>query len=201
MHDLTGQIRRILSDLGDYTTCFNGLQLRPYQLEAANAVLESVLGDQGETFVWIFARQGGKDETLAALYQYLMVLFAHRDTSIVTASPTFRPQAQSSMHRLDQRLSRHLVLRRNWRRSGATFRIGSAQTRFISAQSHANVVGDTAGLLLVLNEAQDIAPSLYDKRLAPMAAANNATRLFSGTAWTNNTLLAREEQLSRLKEG
>src|SRR5574338_789646 len=107
MRNLTGQMRQILESLADYTACFNTIQLRPYQAEAAQAVLQSVLNNDGETFVWIFARQGGKDETLAALYQYLMVLFSHKDAAIVTATPTFLPQAQNAMQRLDARLSRH----------------------------------------------------------------------------------------------
>jgi hypothetical protein len=100
---MTGELHAILDSLGDYIACFNSIRLRPYQIEAAQAVLESVLNDEGETFVWIFARQGGKDETLAALYQYLMVLFSYKDASLVSAAPTFRPQAQAAMQRLDAR--------------------------------------------------------------------------------------------------
>ena len=62
------------------------------------------------------------------------------------------------------------------------------------------MVGATAWPLLVINEAQDILPSVYDKRFAPMAAANNATRLFSGTAAMRDTLLAREERYCRQRE-
>ena len=193
-------MKAILNNLRDYLACFNAIRLRPYQVEAAQAVLESVLNDEGETFVWIFARQGGKDETLAALYQYLMVLFSFKDISIVSAAPTFRPQAQQAMQRLDARLSHHLVLKKSWKRWSNTFHIGAAQTIFFSGQSRASVLGATAWPLLVINEAQDIDPAVYDRRFAPMAAADNATRLFSGTAWTRSTLLAREERLCRLKE-
>ena len=37
---------------------------------------------------------------------------------------------------------------------------------------------------------------VYDKRFAPMAASGNATRVFSGTAWTGDTLLDREKRLA-----
>src|SRR5574340_970644 len=201
MTNKTSQIHSILSSLGSFSTYFGRIHLRPYQLEAANAVLDSVFNDLGETFVWKFARQGGKDETLAAMYQYLMTVFAHRDISLVAAAPTMLPQSDLSIRRLEARLPSHLALQREWKRlSRKGFRIRNARTIFLSAQSHASVVGATAWPLLVLNEAQDILPHIYDKRFAPMAAANNATRLFSGTAWTRDSLLAREERSLRLKE-
>jgi hypothetical protein len=61
----------------------------------------------------------------------------------------------------------------------------------LSGDGKANVVGATANLLLIINEAQDIAPGTYNKKFSPMAASRNATRLFCGTAWTSTTLLAR----------
>jgi len=60
----------------------------------------------------------------------------------------------------------------------------------------ANTVGATANLLLVVNEAQDISTFKYDKDIEPMVASANATRLFSGTRWTTDTLLEREYQRS-----
>ena len=201
MKDPITQVENILDHIADFTATFGLIALRPYQVEAADAVIQSILDKDGETFVWKFSRQGGKDETLVALYQYIMTILGHREASIVSASPTFVPQTQLAINRLADRLSAHLALQRSWKRqAGHIFRIHSARTQFLSAQSHANVVGATAWPLLVMNEAQDISPAVYDKRFAPMAAANNATRLFSGTAWTRDTLLAREERLCRQKE-
>jgi hypothetical protein len=128
-----------------------------------------------------------------------MTVLGHRDASIVVATPTFKPQTQLSMQRLQHRLSRHVALRSQWRRQSAhAFRIRDARTLFFSAHRTANVVGATASDLLVVNEAQDVSPAIFDKHFAPMAAAHNATRLFSGTAWTRDTLLAREERHCRL---
>ena len=56
----------------------------------------------------------------------------------------------------------------------------------------ANVVGATASTMLVCDEAQDILISKWDKDINPMAASTNATKVFYGTAWTSQTLLARE---------
>jgi len=201
MAQLSTQLRTIISRLDHFTACFGQVALRSYQIDAADAVIQSILNRDGETFVWKFARQSGKDETLTALYQYLLTILAHRDASIVAAAPTFKPQTGQSMQRLDTRLSRNIVLQKEWRRSlRHAFRIRSARILFYSASQNANVVGATAWPLLVLNEAQDILPAVYDKRFAPMAAANNATRLFSGTAWTRDTLLAREERHCRQKQ-
>jgi hypothetical protein len=57
------------------------------------------------------------------------------------------------------------------------------------------VVSATANRLLVVNEAQDVGILKYDKDIFPMGASTNATRLFAGTRWTNNTLLEREYQM------
>jgi hypothetical protein len=70
--------------------------------------------------------------------------------------------------------------------------IGMCIVSFLSGDAAANVVGAVASLLLVINEAQDIEPQVYDKRFAPMVASTNATRVFAGTTWTSKTLLARE---------
>jgi len=201
MTELTTQLHSLISRLDYFTLYFGRVTLRPYQITAADAVIQSILNKDGETFVWKFARQSGKDETLTALYQYILTILAHRDASIVAAAPTFKPQTGQSMHRLDTRLSRNIVLQKEWRRRMRhSFSIRSASILFYSANSNANVVGATAWPLLVMNEAQDILPAVYDKRFAPMAAANNATRLFSGTAWTKDTLLAREERYCRQKQ-
>ena len=51
--------------------------------------------------------------------------------------------------------------------------------------------------MLELDEAQDIGADKYDKQISPMAAQQNATRVFWGTAWTGQTLLARELRAAR----
>jgi hypothetical protein len=161
----------ILSSFDHFLTYYGLIRLRPYQLEAAQAVIESVLHNEGGTYVWKFARQGGKDETLTALYQYLMLLYSHHDVSIVSAAPTFRPQLELAMQRLKDRLSQNIVLKREWAHHlGYIYRIRRARTLFLSADPSANVVGATAWPLLVINEAQDVLPDVYDRCFAPMAS-------------------------------
>ncbi len=113
MTNPTTQIKNILDHIADFTATFGLISLRPYQVEAADAVIQSILDKDGETFVWKFSRQGGKDETLAALYQYIMTILGHREASIVSAAPTFVPQTQLAINRLADRLSKHLALQRS----------------------------------------------------------------------------------------
>src|SRR5690606_4697483 len=75
-----------------------------------------------------------------------------------------------------------------------------AHLTFLSAAPESNVVGATASTFLELDEAQDISLEKYDKQIAPMAASTNATRVFWGTAWTDQTLLARELRTARAAE-
>ncbi len=77
---------------------------------------------------------------------------------------------------------------------GYMYSLMSASVLYFSADPSANVVGQTADRLLIINEAQDVQKKVYDRCFAPMAAAGNATRLFSGTAWTGDTLLEREKR-------
>jgi hypothetical protein len=78
--------------------------------------------------------------------------------------------------------------------------LGKASARFLSAAPVANARGQTADLLLVANEAQDIAPDVWDAVFDPMAASTNATTLFLGTVWSRETLLARQMAFLREEE-
>jgi hypothetical protein len=149
----------------------------------------------------MFARQAGKDEALANLLVFFLSHYHRVAATAVFASPTFKPQTINAMLRLEQRLDRNLLTTRRWkRRAGYIFQLGQSSVTYFSAEPSANVVGATASHLLIINEAQDIQPAIYDKRFAPMAAAGNATRVFAGTAWTSDSLLARELASARTAE-
>ncbi len=74
--DQRRELRRKVSGLKAFADGFVGIHLWPYQLEAADAIVKSVLDRDGESFVLIFARQSGKDELLANLILYLLARFA-----------------------------------------------------------------------------------------------------------------------------
>lgn len=144
-------------------------------------------------FAVVFSRQSGKDEMLAQLLCYLLVLYQRAGGSIVVALPTLRPQGVIARDRLMERLTseraRSLGLRPRVQ-DGTIVRLGKASVHFVSAGGSSR--GQTASLLLVANECQDIPPDTWDSVFAPMAAANDAVQLFLGTVWTADTLLARQ---------
>ena len=167
--------------------------MRPYQLEPAKAILNSITKKLGLTIIIIMSRQAGKDELLANLLTYILNLYAHRETGIVVVNPTYKPQTINAIMRLENRLKGNLLTKSFWsKRSDFMRMIDQAVVSFLSGDAAANVVGATASLALFINEAQDITPLKYDKDFAPMVASTNATRIIVGTVWTSRTLLARE---------
>ncbi len=200
---MTSKFRQLIRHIRNpdlFTQTFNAIQMRPYQLEPFRLVLDSIYQHRGLTFVIIFSRQSGKDELIANLIHYLLVRLHDQPASLVCAQPTFDPQTLIAMTRLQVHLDRPWMKQSYRRIAGRIFMIGQARCTYLSANSSANVVGTTARTLMVLNEAQDIDPQVYDHKFAPMAASGNATRIFSGTSWTSDTLLSRELKLARLAE-
>ncbi|MBN1161095.1 MAG: hypothetical protein JXA17_04020 [Dehalococcoidales bacterium] len=168
--------------------------LRPYQYEIGNAVLASVLAHQGLTFSVEVARQGGKNEISACLEIGLLVLSIGESKNIVKCSPTFRPQTLISMMRLKERLN-DAGFAGVWQSElGYIVRLGRARVIFLSADVSSNVVGNTAHLLLEIDEAQDVSREKYSKEFKPMGATNNATTVLYGTTWDDTTLLEEVKQ-------
>lgn len=193
--NLLNTIQTVLRDITLFSAHAGGLPLRSYQRAAALAIVDSVLRRRGLSFVVIFPRQSGKNELQAQIEAYLLTLFSPTPAEIVKVSPTWKPQSLNAMRRLERVLKRNLITRGMWRKeSGYIYRIGDARIFFFSGSPTANIVGATASTLLVIDEAQDISTEKYDKEIAPMAASTNATRVFYGTAWTSQTLLAREKR-------
>ena len=178
-----------------------GVDLRPYQVEPINAIWNSVRTHAGLTFVIVISRQSGKDELLCHLKTYLLQRYQFKDVEIVEFNPTYKPQTIRAITRLENRMQTNILLRNRWKKRSDFMRfLGQACVSFLSGDGQANVVGAVASLLLIINEAQDITTNKYDKDAAPMAASTNATRVFCGTVWTSNTLLARELRAARQAE-
>ncbi|GHO57420.1 hypothetical protein [Ktedonobacter robiniae] len=185
--------------LGWFAREILGKPLYPYQELVGDAILESVLEGRGDTFTVMFARQMGKNQLSATLEAYL--LFCMQEGSIVKAAPTYKPQTINSRQRLLSLLDNPFMRNRVWKHFGYT--IGMAPRReqvpyqtgprvmFFSAGPGASIVGATASLLLEIDEAQSIDPNKYDTDLRPMASTTNATTVLYGTAWSEETLLAR----------
>lgn len=192
-------VRQLYTNLAVFSHSLFGAagQLRSYQLEAAQAIALAVQQGRGGQFALLFSRQAGKDETLAQLETFLLNLYQRRGGEIIVAAPTQR-QANISRDRLMARLRNSLNGCHYSTSDGYRVSLGRANARFLSAAPTANPRGETANLLLVANEAQDIIPARWDAVFDPMAASSNAVTLFCGTPWTSHTLLAR--QLRHLRQ-
>lgn len=185
-----------LKDIAVFSQFILNRTLRPYQVEPATAIIESVTQGLGLTFIVEMSRQAGKNETSAILEAFLLTLFQRAGGQIVKASPTFKPQTINSLNRLRDRLKATTALYpiRFRARAGYTVEVGKARAMFFSAEPKASVVGATADIMLEGDEAQDIRQSKWDKDFEPMRASTNATTVLWGTAWTANTLLSQTRQ-------
>jgi hypothetical protein len=168
--------------------------LRPYQLEAGRAVVDSVFGGRGLTLSIMMARQAGKNELSAQLEVLLLTAHMLIDADAIKCAPTFDPQARLSMRRLWTRLQ-EAGLGPWCRRDGTgVIRLGKVRQVFLSAEPGSNVVGHTARILLEVDESQDVDREKFDREFRPMAAVANATTVHYGTAWEETSLLEQVKQ-------
>ena len=194
-------VQLMLADPVKFIEQLSRLTLRSYQVEVARTIVDSVILKRGLSLVVLFPRQSGKNELQAQVETFLLAYCQHDEAEIVKVSPTWRPQSINAMRRLERVLKRNPLTFKEWRKeAGYIYRIGTARIFFLSGAPDSNIVGATASLLLEVDEAQDLEAEKYDKDIAPMAASTNATRVFWGTAWTSQTLLARELRSAREAE-
>ena len=163
--------------------------LRPYQMEAGQAILKSAMNRQGLTFTVVMARQAGKNELSAQVEKYLLIKYAWHALDGVKCSPTFDPQGLVSMRRLWNNVQQARMPSGASIEDGRAIRVGSARQLFFSAEPSAHVMGHTAGLLLEVDEAQDVDREKFEREFRPMAAPLGATTVFYGTPWDESTLL------------
>ncbi|MBI2864887.1 MAG: hypothetical protein HYX94_10050 [Chloroflexi bacterium] len=169
-------------------------QLRPYQLEPARAIFQSVRQRQGLTVSVEIARQGGKNELSAQLEVLLLTMFMAKGGNLIKCSPTFKPQTVNSLMRLKERLN-DAGYGKLWKPElGYMVTVGKARAIFFSADESANVVGATAHILLEVDESQDVNPDKYNKDFRPMGSTTNCTTVHYGTAWDDSSLLETVKQ-------
>ena len=169
-------------------------RLRPYQQEVAQAVLSSVFNRKGLTFSVEMARQAGKNELSSQLELLLLTLYIAKPKNLVKCSPTFKPQTVISMMRLKDRLN-DAGFGGIWTSElGYIIRLGNARVIFLSADESSNVVGNTAHILLEIDESQDVSKEKYTKEFKPMGATTNVTTVHYGTTWDDSTLLEEVKQ-------
>jgi len=170
------------------------IKLRPYQQEAAKAILDSVQDHKGLTFSVEIARQGGKNELSAIIELILLTLYMAKGGNAIKASPTFKPQTIISMIRLKQRLDEYGFAGIWQSEMGYIICLGEACQIFLSADQSSSVVGHTTDTLLEIDESQDVSKEKYNKEFRPMGSATNATTVHYGTTWDDSTLLEEVKQ-------
>jgi len=168
--------------------------LRPYQLLAARAILRAAVLRAPASLSLEIARQGGKNEVSAQVEAALLLAHAARPVAGVKCAPTFSPQALISLGRLRDRLRDAGLGAAATVEHGRAVRLGRARQVFLSAEPDSNVVGHTAGILLEVDEAQEVDQEKFDKEFRPMAAAAAAPVVFYGTPWDDGCLLEQAKQ-------
>jgi hypothetical protein len=173
-------------------------KMYPYQVEIADAIINSVLEKKGLTFSVMMARQMGKNETSAIIEAYLLCCM--ESGTIIKCAPTWKPQIVNSRLRLLSMLECDFTRDRVFKSYGYIVGLAASpqearqqrgpRIMFFSAAEDANVVGGTASLLLEVDEAQDVSAQKFDRDFRPMASTTNATTVLYGTAWADDTLLA-----------
>ena len=171
--------------------------LRPYQSQVGRAIIDSVLDRCGLTITVVMARQAGKNEISAQAEAFLLGKFMRRSVDAIKCAPTFEPQGRISLSRLWTRMVQADMAQRGSLEGGQAVRFGDARQVFLSAEPSANVVGHTAGILLEVDEAQDVDREKFDREFRPMAAPAGATTVYYGTPWDDSTLLERAVQTNR----
>ena len=192
--------KTILSNPALFSHAVLHLPLYKYQLDPLIAVVDSVLNRHGLDILCVFPRQSGKNESAAHLIVYLLNLFQRVGGSIVFGATG--DGLGRGIRRLDERLDNNWNHGRWQKGAGPVSRsLGKASVRFLSTHPSASSRGETASLLLIIDEMQDQDQNHLDAVFEPMRAANNATALYLGTVrTTHDALWQKKLQLEALTE-
>lgn len=176
--------------------------LRPYQVEFARRIFESLILDDGATLTGCFARQSGKSETLSLVTAVACVFFPrlakifpdwmgkYKNGFWVGAFAPVDEQADNLFGRITERLtSEHatMLLADNDLEEAVIARgrlikfsgCGSL-IRKTTCHPKATIEGRTYHFILI-DEAQGADKLVVDKKIAPMGAATNASMVMTGT--------------------
>lgn len=194
-------LKHLLSNLAYFSRFVIGMELRPYQLGPMMAVVESVISGAGLEFLLVFPRQSGKNEAVAHLMVYLMNLFQRPVAGGSIVFGAIGDGLGRGLRRLEERLDNRLNKGKWGRRSRPTTRtLGSAAAVFLSSHPMAAARGETASILLIIDEMQDQDASHLEATFEPMRAAQNATAVYIGTVrTTSDALWLKKLNLERLQ--
>lgn len=178
-----------------------GDNLRPYQVEFARRIFESLITGDGATLTGCFSRQSGKSETLALITCVVMIFFPrlarvypelmgkYRNGCKVGAFAPVDEQADNLFGRISERITstqareilkdpdidEDLLVRGRI----ISLKCGSL-VRKTTCHPKATIEGRTYHLILI-DEAQGANKLVVDKKIAPMGTATNASMVMTGT--------------------
>ncbi len=192
--DIKKRLKGVLLSIGQFSKFVVQVPLRRYQIGPADAVIRSILMKQGLEFLWVFPRQSGKDEAVAQMLAFLLMLFHRTEASVIHSYPTAM-QFAVGVSRLEDRMNNLWMGGSWWAKSKPVRRgLNSALCAFFSGHRQARAEGATANLLLVVNEVQDHDEVVVERRFTPMRSSTNATALYVGTVRTTADYLWRTKQ-------
>lgn len=170
----------ILEDIERFARYVIGMPLRGYQVAPLRAIVDSVLNRKGLEFLLVFPRQSGKNEAVAHLLVYLLVVLQRHGGQIVYGATG--DTLGRGMRRLEERLNTPWTQGR-WRKEAHPVRVclGAAAVVFLSSHPRAASRGETAHHLLVIDEAQEQNAAHIEAVFTPMRAAENASAVYLGT--------------------
>lgn len=173
----------ILGNLELFSRLVIRTPLHAYQLEPCREIIASVFGRHGHEFLIIMPRQSGKNEAIAQMLVYLLNVFQRKGGNIVYGATG--DGIGRGKDRLEQRLDNDWNSGRWEKKAGPARRIlNRAQVTFLSTHPTAATRGETASLLMVIDEMQDQDASHLAAVFTPMRAATNATAVYIGTVKT-----------------
>ncbi len=178
---------------------FLGFPLYKYQERPLIAILNSILNKQGDEFLIVMPRQSGKNEALAHLQVLLLNLFQRKGGQIVFGA--IGDGIGRGKSRLEDRLDNALNAD-SWGKGTKPIRrtLGKAAVAFLSSHPTAKSRGETAQILLIIDELQDQSAPHIEQVFEPMRAANNATAVYIGTVrLKSDALWQKKEELERLE--
>ncbi len=154
--------------------------LYQYQIKPITAVLNSVLNQKGDDFLWVMPRQSGKNEAIAHLQVMLLNLFQRTGGNIVFGA--IGDGIGRGKSRLEERLD-NILNEASWGKATKPMRrtLGRAAVAFLSSHTTAHARGETAQILLIIDELQDQSAPHLEQVFEPMRAAYNTTAVSIGT--------------------
>lgn len=167
-----------------------GSPLYPPEVEAIQLVEKHIAQKSGKVLTIRSARQTMKNECSAMIATRVLERYKDKGGTYIRTAPTWKPQIVNSKTRLERFLMADPLVKDNYRRrEGYIFQCGLAHVHFLSTDTSAKVVGDTADICLDIDEAHKVDKGKFEEDFSPMTASTNAPVVLWGVAADKQDLL------------